>query len=381
MSDKPLPPQTQSASIDRRSFNKLAFLGAGGLLGFHGWAFGEEPSKDAAAPTKAAAKKAKAPQEPDVYGEPLPFVDGSFTLAALPDTQHYCDNPNRNKHFYNQTDWLVKNKKKFDIQFVMHLGDITNNNLPKHWEVAQKAINRLNGEVNYSLAPGNHDYGPNGSSRNRETSMSDYFPANEMRKQPTLGGLFDPERVENSYHTFDAHGLKFLVFALEWGPRDTVVEWASKIAAEHPERHMILTTHAYMYYDETRYDFAKYGKKQTWNPHAYPQAALEGGVNDGEELWNKLVAKHPGFFLTLNGHVIGDGQARLTSQAKAGNDVHQVLTNYQMKHEGGDGFMRLIEFLPDGKTVQMKSYSPSLDKFKVDPQNQFVLKLNPGWAA
>jgi hypothetical protein len=51
-----------------------------------------------------------------------------------------------------------------------------------------------------------------------------------------------------------------------------------------------------------------------------------------------------------------------------------------MKKEGGEGFLRLVEFLPDGETVQIRAYSPSLDAFKTDPQNQFTLKLSPGWA-
>lgn len=366
-----------NSAFDRRTFSKFALAGAGGIFGYHGWAFGEEPKQPAKKQNGKTAEKPKA-EEPEVYGEPLPFVDGSFTLVALPDTQHYA--AKYHQHFFNQTDWIVKNEEKFNIQFVMHLGDITNNNLPQHWEVAKKAISRLDGNVPYSLAPGNHDYGPNGSCKVRETSLNDYFTTTDAKKQPTFGGSMDDSRLENNYHTFTVGGQKFLVLALEWGPRDEVVAWADATAAKYPDHHMILTTHAYMYYDETRYDFAKYGKKQTWNPHTYGTAANNESTNDGEELWNKLVSKHKGFFLTLNGHVIGDGQARLTSKGPSGNNVHQVLANYQMKHEGGDAFLRLIEFLPDGKTVQMKSYSPSLDKFKVDPQNQFVLKLTPSWA-
>lgn len=381
MSNRQIPEKQDQFVLDRRAFSKFALAGAG-ALGFHSWSSADEPKpqdEKSKASAEAAAEKPKV--EPDIYGEPLPFVDGSFTMVALPDTQHYCDNKNNHKHFFNQTDWIIRNQKKFNIQFVMHLGDITNNNLPKHWDVAQQAIKRLDDNVPYSLAPGNHDYGPNGSCKVRQTSLTDYFSVSNAKKQPTFGGVMDPERLENSYHTFSVGGMKFLVFALEWGPRDSVVEWADEIATKHPEHHAILTTHAYMYSDETRYDFVKYGEKQRWNPHTYGTAKGDETTNDGQELWDKLVSKHKGFFLTLNGHVLHDGQARLTSQGKAGNDVHQVLANYQMKKEGGEGFLRLIEVLPDGKTIQMKSYSPSIDKFKVDPQNQFALRLSPGWTA
>ena len=41
--------------------------------------------------------------------------------------------------------------------------------------------------------------------------------------------------------------------------------------------------------------------------------------------------------------------------------MHQMLVNYQMKHEGGDGFLRLVRFLPDDETIHVTAYSPSLD--------------------
>lgn len=37
-----------------------------------------------------------------------------------------------------------------------------------------------------------------------------------------------------------------------------------------------------------------------------------------------------------------------------------MLANYQMLPEGGQGWLRLIELLPDGETIQVKTYSPVL---------------------
>ncbi|MBX3414879.1 MAG: metallophosphoesterase [Pirellulales bacterium] len=345
--------------MNRREWNGLALAGLGGcLLGRTAWA-------------------AETPEEGDQFGEPLPFVEGSFTIAALPDTQVYCER--YPQHFYQQTEWIAANKDARDIQFVLHLGDITNRNTKEQWEVAQRAMQTLDGVVPYSLSLGNHDYGPGGNATTRETFMNDYFPLAKARQQKSLAGLFDEQRLDNSYHLFNTRGQDFLVLALEWGPRDEVVAWAHEVAAKYPDHKKILTTHAYMYYDETRYDWEKYGKKQTWNPHSYGTAQLEGGTNDGEELWNKLVAKNGNFFLTVNGHVLRDGLGRMTSSHPAGGDVHQHLVNYQMKEEGGQAFLRLYEFLPDGETLQVKAYSPSTDQYKIDAQNQFVVKLNPAW--
>src|SRR5690606_23339285 len=113
-------------------------------------------------------------------------------------------------------------------------------------------------------------------------------------------------------------------------------------------------------YDRTNKDL-----KQKWAP----------GKNDGEALWQNLLKKHENVFLVLSGHVLGDGQGRLTSVGDHGNSVHQILCNYQMLRQGGNGFLRLMEFKPDG-TIQNKSYSPSLDEYKTDPANQFTLELD-----
>ena len=85
--------------------------------------------------------------------------------------------------------------------------------------------------------------------------------------------------------------------------------------------------------------------------------------------------KHPGFIMTLNGHVLEDGAGRTETRGDAGNVVHQMLANYQNRAEGGQGFMRLIEFLPDGKTIKVRSYSPSTKTCKVDEDQQFTLSL------
>jgi len=54
-----------------------------------------------------------------------------------------------------------------------------------------------------------------------------------------------------------------------------------------------------------------------------------------------------------------------------------MLVNYQMKTLGGESYLRLVEFLPDGRTIQVRAYSPLRGAYKTDSQNQFTLTLNP----
>ena len=49
----------------------------------------------------------------------------------------------------------------------------------------------------------------------------------------------------------------------------------------------------------------------------------------------------------------------------------------QMKNQGGDGYLRLLEFLPGNRRIQVKTYSPYRNRYKTDPQNQFVLEWKP----
>lgn len=311
-----------------------------------------------------------------VDGEPPAIAKDSFTIAVLPDTQNYSDKfP---ELYLAQTKWIVENKAKRNIACVLHLGDFTNRNSDREWENAAKAMTQLDGHVPYFMALGNHDYSEGGSCSDRTTRFNEYFSLAKAKESKNFGGVYDkePDRLENAYHLFEAGGRKFVVIALEFGPRNDVVRWAGEVAARHADREAILITHAYMYSDETRYDWKKYGKKQSWNPHDYPVARNQGDdVNDGEELWNKLISKHENFILTLNGHVLHDGLARLTSQTPGGRDVHQVLVNFQMKPKGGDGWLRLLEFKSDGQTVQSYDYSPTLDKRNESDQNQFTLRL------
>ncbi len=311
-----------------------------------------------------------------VEGQPPAPQPGAFSIAVLPDTQNYSEKfP---EIYAAQTKWIVEHREARKIACVLHLGDITNHNTPEQWENAVRAMRTLDGKVPYCLTPGNHDYSEGGRCTDRTTLINDYFPVSAFKKQSTFGGTYDrePDRIENSYHRFTAADRKFLVIALEFGPRRDVVRWANEVVAKHRDHAAILITHAYMYFDDTRYDWGKYGAQQNWNPHSYGVARTTADdVMDGEELWTNLVSKHDNFIMTLNGHVLGDGLGKLTSPAPDQGEVHQMLVNFQMRPQGGDGWLRLLEFQPNGKTVQVYDYSPTRDQHNQSPQNQFALSL------
>jgi hypothetical protein len=231
----------------------------------------------------------------------------------------------------------------------------------------------------YCLVPGNHDYSEQGSCIDRTTLLNEYFRTTDLRKLPHWGGTYDkePERMENNFQLMEAAGRKFLIMGLEFGPRSDVLRWANEVAAAHKDREIVLLTHAHIFADDTRYDWRKYGKKQTWNPHAYMMAKTTGDdVNDGEEVWEKLISKHENFIFTLNGHVLQDGLGRVATTTPGGREIPQMLVNFQMRPKGGDGWLRLIEMRKDG-TAQTYDFSPTRNQRNEGRENQFKVKLSP----
>ncbi|MBN1845546.1 MAG: metallophosphoesterase [Sedimentisphaerales bacterium] len=315
---------------------------------------------------RAAEPLVESPSPPKV----IDFVDGSWTLVLLPDTQNYSQHyPGI---FLAQTAWIVQNRDKRNIRFVLQLGDITNNNTIKHWENARLALSLMDQRVPYAFCPGNHDYGPNGNASTRETLMNEYLPYETYAAWPTFGAAREPGKMDNTYHCFEAGGQAWIVLALEWGPRDSTIAWARQVMADHPGRKGILITHAYLNNNDRRYDHQDSVNPQLYNPHLY---STPGGVNDGQELWDKLVNRCD-FTFVFNGHVLGDGTGYRADRNARGKNVHQMLANYQMRELGGEGYLRLLEFLPDGRTVQVKTYSPLYDKYLLAPDQQFSIALD-----
>ncbi len=295
-----------------------------------------------------------------------------FTIAVLPDTQFYCDtrlklshkwgNGDLRRYFIEQTRWVRDNRERLNIAFLVHEGDIVQTDAPEEWAIAKKAMSILDGIVPYCMCLGNHDmgfekadnkYGGN-IAGNRTTHFNKYFPREKFAKRREFGGTFDPDRHDNSWYHFEAAGLKFLIVALEYHPRDEVLDWANRVVAEHPEHRAIVLTHSYLRGNKTR----------TKN-----RLKLKG--NNGEQMWQKFVRKHKNMFMVLCGHF--SAEAVLTSAGDHGNPVHQILSDYQGMNNGGESWLRYMVFKPDANKISIYTYNPALDKFRNGPSSRFDL--------
>jgi hypothetical protein len=298
-------------------------------------------------------------------------AEGGFTLVVVPDTQKYTWK--RPELYALQAGWIAANVQRYNIAHVLHVGDITQHNNEKEWAAARRAQSLYSDMVPAAYAVGNHDLGPNGNTEARGSLFADYISVADYRRLAGFGGVYDrePDRTENSYHFFEGGGRQWLILVLEFAPRDDVVRWANDVVIGHPRRSVILLTHAYLAADGTRFD----GKKQSDGPASYPLANSPEGSNDGEALWQKLVSRHANFALVVSGHVGIAGY--LKSKGLNGNAVHQLVVDYQDIANGGNAWLRLLQFLPDGKTVRVRDYTPLLDQTSKSRECAFEFVLDP----
>jgi len=289
----------------------------------------------------------------------------SWTMVVVPDTQNYRGNNNQLPKLHTMMQWIVDNKESRNIQLVASQGDFRGN-----WEEQADAWGKLNGEVPYIVVAGNHDYDPGGE--REDLLLNDFFalsdnPLNSITTERIAG------RLENTYSAFEAlDGRKMLVFSLEWEPREEVFDWANTIAgqAQFADYTAVVLVHEYL-------------RELDLFPDGTDRPIRTVG---GESIWNGVVKKNKNFELVLNGHHFDANDSdpydplatgRQTSVGVEGNIVHEILFNAQQQPNGGNGYIRLMEFMDDGTTVQVRTYSPTLDVWLTNDRNEFQIELTP----
>jgi hypothetical protein len=237
---------------------------------------------------------------------------------------------------------------------------------------AKRSLSLLDGTVPYALAMGNHDYPGSGSMTARDSTQFDkYFPLGDLEEGPHLIGVFEPGTASNAVYSFKAGTQDWLIVVLEFGPRDSVLAWADDVLRQNAGSNAIVLTHAYLHVDGTRQDYAT-RTDQFSDPHEYDSDGRLGGVNDGEEIWQKLILRNPNVRIVLCGHM--HAQASLTSLRQTGLPVYQLLADFQNEELGGGGYLRIMSFRPDG-VVFVRTYSPYYDQYRTELENEFELSL------
>jgi hypothetical protein len=326
----------------------------------------------------------------EAYRKPELQDKDSWSMVIVPDPQNYV------KYLRNQplldlmTAWIAENIDTLNIRMVLCTGDLVEQNdrvnrglsgnvsSAKQWEAVAHSFSYLDGLTPYITATGNHDYTYDLQGK-RSSRFRDYFPVDKNRLNrniicqdlPNEDGL---SSLENSAYEFiSPHGVPFLFLTLAFAPRDTALAWAHKIVnmSQYKHHKVILLTHAYLNANNKRINtpvqVTCYQPYQENGDILKRRQTLED-ANNGEQIWEKLVRESPNIELVVCGHIGGKDNFKAhvgfrTDDNKYGRKVNQMVFNAQFMGgghygNGGDGWLRIVEFLPDGKTAKVRTFSP-----------------------
>ena len=291
------------------------------------------------------------------HGKVAGTQGADFTLVALPDTQYYAAAAKGGtpEMFTAQTQWIVSNRAARNIAYVAHLGDCVDNaNVALEWERANTSFKVLENAtttglldgVPFGFAPGNHDQDPDGNPNGNSTKLyNQYFGTSRFRARNYYGGRYSSNH-DNHYQLFSASGLDFIVVYLEFDqmPKTAILQWADSLLKTYNQRRAIIVSH-------------------------YLMNDLNGFSPQGQATYNAL-KNNPNFSLMLCGHVTGESWRQ---DNFAGRTIHTLLADYQEIGNGGNGWLRLLEFSPANNQLRVKTYSPVLNQFETDANSQFTL--------
>ncbi|MBP5466938.1 MAG: metallophosphoesterase, partial [Clostridia bacterium] len=269
--------------------------------------------------------------------------------------------------FYKNARWLIDNKDRLNLEFVMHMGNMTdnlNNDFAaskgvKELEYGMSFMDMLTAAgIRWSLNRGNHDGGFDAT----HTGLYDagYSYANYAA---LADGTYNNSDMHSSYYTFEAGGRKYLIISLDLEPTDAELDWANSVIRANADRRVIITTHAYIDAD---------GKLIT---------DTLGGTqnNNGYSVWEKCASKHKNVIMVLCGHANGVNVVKSEKIGENGNKVCQIsIDESRMEYFGSrqTGVFALLNFAENGNRINVSYYSASENRF-FRSCNQFSVDLDP----
>jgi hypothetical protein len=150
--------------------------------------------------------------------------------------------------------------------------------------------------------------------------------------------------------------------------------WAQGVMNANRDKPVLLSTHRYLQDAEAytggvplvpsgRYPDIWYVFEGTYNP---------AGIRT-EEFFTNFVRMQKNLFMVQCGHF--HAEYRQSSTAINGNVIHEVLADYQDDPNGGDGYLRLLNFDMAANRIDVQTYSTSRNDFRTGGESQFALNV------
>ena len=339
--------------------------------------------------TASAIAQATSPAQ---KGEPqIPVYAGledenSFSMILVPDPQSYTKFAVNQPLFDLQTAWIAHNIDRLNIKAALFTGDMVEHNgkqisgpLPnpyngdqtgrQQWEAVSRALSRLDNRIPYVVAQGNHDIG-HITATDRHTLAPEFIrPERNIQWEKTLVATCPNwqgvHTMENSAYEFkDKAWGDMLVLTFEFAPRDEVIEWAKQLTeSEQYKNHKVfIIVHSWLGTAGNRIEKEGY----TLRPCNWPEAVWQKLVYPSKNIC-MVMCGHTGDAPKIEGDVVNTNFQPTCSyrvdKAADGRDIPQMMFNSQQgdgnwNGNGGDCWLRILEFKPDGKTIGVRTFSP-----------------------
>lgn len=311
------------------------------------------------------------------YGRRKIATGAKFTVIGLPDTQFYTEEVQgtnsagggHNGIFKAQTQWIADHRVDSNVAFVVQLGDcVQNGDTPPgadpqiEWKRADTSMQNIENPnvpitygIPYGICVGNHDQGTIGNPDGPSVYYNQYFGSARFNGRTYYGGHYGSNN-DNHYELFSAGGIDFIHISLEYYPDGTtaslqaVLDWADALLKANSNRKGILSTHNLI---------------GTGNP-----ASFQG---PGQKIYDDL-KDNPNLILMLAGHVPGEGRR---SDVFNGNTIYSLMSDYQSGYSnGGNGYLRIMQFLPAQNLLSVKTYSPYSNTSFTSATSEFTLPVS-----
>ncbi|MCX6273805.1 MAG: T9SS type A sorting domain-containing protein [Bacteroidetes bacterium] len=295
------------------------------------------------------------------YARPCPPAPAAdFTVIVIPDTQYYTGllYGGTNEIYKSQMNWIVSHLVSDNIVFVEGVGDCVQNGdaYQDEWKRADTSVKIIENPattqlpygIPFGMNVGNHDQSPVGNPNGTTTYFNQYFGSARFNGRPYYGGYYGSSN-DNNYCLFSAGGMDFIVINFEYSPTQdaAVLSWANNLLLANSNRRAILGSHYFINADST------------WG-------------TQGSVVYN-MAKTNPNVFLMLCGHV--DEESKRTDVYQ-NNVITTLLSDYQARTNGGNGWMRIMRFSPSNNTISVKTFSPWLNQYETDANSQFTINYN-----
>ena len=283
----------------------------------------------------------------------------------LPDSQNYAKMKKNLCCFEGQISWIFNNLEDLKIKFVTHVGDLSNDDGDEEqFRRGFFQLGKLNGAVPYGICAGNHDMSADGTS----PYFAKYFPENDTKNHYYWISSYDGNK--HNAQRISLNGKDFLFIHLAYLPSDGAIEWAQRILEDNPDCYAIITTHAFLIKDWSERGIARRQSRVSGTDFRIHK----DGMNAGEDIYSKLVVPYKNVRMVLSGHYVGRDYLELDVE---GRRVHAILADLETeKPYGGNGFLRIIQFVPSEGKIYNYTYSPLLDAYKLGEYDSFVVDIN-----